>query len=108
MRASLSSGNSLVTFATDLMHSWIYEPDPVSEDDGRESPTLLCRPTRRGHRGVLRLHQSLFAAVDLAAAVAGIRASAAEISTIITVSTLAVALTAPFTGTVADVLGRNA
>jgi MFS transporter, YNFM family, putative membrane transport protein len=32
---------------------------------------------------------------------------AAEISTIITVSTLAVALTAPFTGTVADVLGRK-
>jgi len=34
-------------------------------------------------------------------------ASAAGISTIITVSTLAVALTAPFTGTVADVLGRT-
>ncbi|MGA9282629.1 MAG: MFS transporter, partial [Pseudolabrys sp.] len=34
-------------------------------------------------------------------------ASAAGISTIITVSTLAVALTAPFTGTVADVLGRK-
>jgi len=34
-------------------------------------------------------------------------ASAAEISLIITVSTLAVALTAPFTGTVADVLGRK-
>ena len=32
---------------------------------------------------------------------------AAEISTTITVSTLAVALTAPFTGTVADVLGRK-
>ncbi len=34
-------------------------------------------------------------------------ASAAEVSTIITVSTLAVAVTAPFTGTVADVLGRK-
>jgi YNFM family putative membrane transporter len=34
-------------------------------------------------------------------------ASAAEISSIITVSTLAVAVTAPFTGTVADVLGRK-
>jgi len=34
-------------------------------------------------------------------------ASAAEVSTIITVSTLAVAITAPFTGTVADVLGRK-
>ena len=34
-------------------------------------------------------------------------AGAAEISTIITVSTLAVAVTAPFTGTVADVLGRK-
>jgi predicted MFS family arabinose efflux permease len=34
-------------------------------------------------------------------------ATAAEISTLITVSTLAVALTAPFTGTVADVLGRK-
>jgi predicted MFS family arabinose efflux permease len=34
-------------------------------------------------------------------------ASAAEVSTILTVSTLAVALTAPFTGTVADVLGRK-
>ena len=34
-------------------------------------------------------------------------AGAAEISTIITVSTLAVALTAPFTGAVADVLGRK-
>lgn len=34
-------------------------------------------------------------------------ASAAEISAIITVSTLAVAVTAPFTGTVADVLGRK-
>ena len=34
-------------------------------------------------------------------------ASAAQVSTIITVSTLAVALTAPFTGTVADVLGRK-
>ena len=34
-------------------------------------------------------------------------ATAAEVSTIITVSTLAVALTAPFTGTVADVLGRK-
>src|SRR5476651_1058127 len=34
-------------------------------------------------------------------------ASAAEVSTIITVTTLAVALTAPFTGTVADVLGRK-
>ena len=34
-------------------------------------------------------------------------ATAAEISTIITVSTLAVALTAPFTGAVADVLGRK-
>ena len=32
---------------------------------------------------------------------------AAEVSTIITVSTLAVALTAPFTGAVADVLGRK-
>jgi predicted MFS family arabinose efflux permease len=34
-------------------------------------------------------------------------ASAAEVSTIITVSALAVAVTAPFTGTVADVLGRK-
>lgn len=34
-------------------------------------------------------------------------AGVAEVSTIITVSTLAVALTAPFTGTVADVLGRK-
>ena len=34
-------------------------------------------------------------------------ASAAAISTVITVSTLAVALTAPFTGTIADVLGRK-
>ncbi len=34
-------------------------------------------------------------------------ADAAEISTIMTASTLAVALTAPFTGTVADVLGRK-
>ena len=34
-------------------------------------------------------------------------AGAAEISTIITVSTLAVAVTAPFTGAVADVLGRK-
>jgi YNFM family putative membrane transporter len=34
-------------------------------------------------------------------------ASAAEISNTITVSTLAVAVTAPFTGTVADVLGRK-
>ena len=34
-------------------------------------------------------------------------ASAAAVSTIITVSTLAVALTAPFTGTIADVLGRK-
>jgi len=34
-------------------------------------------------------------------------ASAAEVSTIITVSTIAVALTAPFTGAVADVLGRK-
>ena len=33
--------------------------------------------------------------------------NAAEISTIITVSTLAIALTAPFTGTMADVLGRK-
>jgi len=34
-------------------------------------------------------------------------ASAAEVSTIITVSTLTVALTAPFTGAIADVLGRK-
>jgi predicted MFS family arabinose efflux permease len=34
-------------------------------------------------------------------------ASAAEVSTIITVSTLAVAITAPFTGAIADVLGRK-
>ena len=34
-------------------------------------------------------------------------ATAAEISTIITVSTLAVAVTAPFTGAIADVLGRK-
>ena len=34
-------------------------------------------------------------------------ASAAEVAAIITVSTLAVAITAPFTGTVADVLGRK-
>jgi MFS transporter, YNFM family, putative membrane transport protein len=34
-------------------------------------------------------------------------ASAAEVAAIITVSTLAVAMTAPFTGTVADVLGRK-
>ena len=34
-------------------------------------------------------------------------ASAAEVSTIITASTMAVALTAPFTGTIADVLGRK-
>ena len=34
-------------------------------------------------------------------------ASAAQVSFLITVSTLAVALTAPFTGTVADVLGRK-
>src|SRR5674476_251894 len=34
-------------------------------------------------------------------------ATAAEVSTIITVSTLAVAITAPFTGAVADVLGRK-
>jgi YNFM family putative membrane transporter len=34
-------------------------------------------------------------------------ASAAEVSYLITVSTMAVALTAPFTGTVADVLGRK-
>jgi YNFM family putative membrane transporter len=34
-------------------------------------------------------------------------AGAAQVSTIITVSTMAVALTAPFTGTVADVLGRK-
>ncbi len=34
-------------------------------------------------------------------------ATAAQVSSIITVSTLAVAVTAPFTGTVADVLGRK-
>ena len=34
-------------------------------------------------------------------------ATAAEVSTIITVSTLAVAVTAPFTGAIADVLGRK-
>jgi MFS transporter, YNFM family, putative membrane transport protein len=34
-------------------------------------------------------------------------ATAAEVSSIITVSTLAVALAAPFTGTIADVLGRK-
>lgn len=34
-------------------------------------------------------------------------ASAAEVASIITVSTLAVAVTAPFTGAVADVLGRK-
>jgi predicted MFS family arabinose efflux permease len=34
-------------------------------------------------------------------------ATAAQVSTIITVSTLAVAITAPFTGAVADVLGRK-
>src|SRR5579885_81534 len=34
-------------------------------------------------------------------------ATAAQVSAIITVSTLAVAATAPFTGTVADVLGRK-
>ena len=34
-------------------------------------------------------------------------ASAADVSYLITISTLAVALTAPFTGTVADVLGRK-
>src|SRR5512141_1572526 len=34
-------------------------------------------------------------------------AGAAEIANIMTASTLAVALTAPFTGTVADVLGRK-
>jgi len=34
-------------------------------------------------------------------------ASAAQVSTIITVSTLAVAITAPFTGAIADVLGRK-
>jgi MFS transporter, YNFM family, putative membrane transport protein len=34
-------------------------------------------------------------------------ASAAEVSTIITASTLAVAVTAPFTGAIADVLGRK-
>jgi YNFM family putative membrane transporter len=34
-------------------------------------------------------------------------ATAAEVSSIITVSTLAVALTAPFTGAIADVLGRK-
>src|SRR6185369_8418572 len=34
-------------------------------------------------------------------------ASAAEIATIMTASTLAVALTAPFAGTIADVLGRK-
>src|SRR5690242_21284284 len=34
-------------------------------------------------------------------------ATAAEVSTIITVSTLAVAITAPFTGAIADVLGRK-
>ena len=34
-------------------------------------------------------------------------ATAAEVSTIITVSTLAVAVTAPFTGVIADVLGRK-
>src|SRR4029079_5681833 len=33
--------------------------------------------------------------------------SAAQVSTIITVSTLAVAITAPFTGAIADVLGRK-
>ncbi|HEY1475060.1 MAG TPA: MFS transporter [Pseudolabrys sp.] len=35
------------------------------------------------------------------------RASAAEVSSIVTASTLAVAVTAPFTGAVADVLGRK-
>jgi MFS family permease len=34
-------------------------------------------------------------------------ASAAQVSTIIPVSTLAVAITAPFTGAIADVLGRK-
>lgn len=38
---------------------------------------------------------------------AEIGASAADISTIMTVSTLAVALTAPFTGAIADVFGRK-
>src|SRR5262245_65957108 len=35
------------------------------------------------------------------------RVGAAEISTIITASTLAIAMTAPFTGALADVLGRK-
>src|SRR5262249_21780405 len=35
------------------------------------------------------------------------RVGAAEISTIITASTMAIAMTAPFTGAIADVLGRK-
>ena len=82
-------------------------PAPVSEDDRRENPKFLCCAAGGRDRRLLRVHQSVFAAGDPALAVQEFGAGAAEISAIITVSTLAVAVTAPFTGAVADVLGRK-
>jgi predicted MFS family arabinose efflux permease len=55
----------------------------------------------------LRLSQSLFAQALLPALSHEFGVGAAEISTVMTASTLAIALTAPFTGAFADVLGRK-
>src|SRR5215211_8750262 len=83
-------------------------------------PTARCHePRRPAHRGrprrLLHLHQSLYAAGAAAVMPQALLPSlarafgvgAAEISSIITASTLAIALTAPFTGALADVLGRK-
>src|SRR5215831_10738542 len=64
---------ALVTFDAKLMHSWSNNAPFGSEDDGREISTLLCFAAGGRARRLLRLHQSLFPAVNLAAVGEGIR-----------------------------------
>jgi MFS family permease len=59
------------------------------------------------HGGIRDLPQSLFAAGAIARLSHEFNVSAGEISALITAATAAIALTAPFTGALADVVGRK-
>ena len=89
------------------MHSWPLPRRFSSMSAHRKTSAFSTRHVAVGLAGYCAF-VNLYAPQSILPMLSGeFHASASEVSTIITVSTLAVALTAPFTGAVADVLGRK-
>jgi len=89
------------------MHSFRSEASSLVPMNAAQRPTISARQLAVGLAGYCAFINLYSPQAILPLLTHEFSAGAAKVSTIITVSTLAVAVTAPFTGTVADVLGRK-